>query len=101
MNEELSPGQIKTIVDEILAYTGSADRKSVFSKKYAYFVDRYPVLFNTACEPGFDYNRFMYMMNMLDKVAKKQFSVDDASKEVGQALYDQYVAPTIGDKPAS
>jgi hypothetical protein len=97
--DALPSSQIKMIVDDIVAHTGSvADRKRVFSKKYPEFVDRYPALFGTACEPGFDYNRFLYMMGMLDKVTTRQSTLDDASKEVGQALFDQYVAPVINEK---
>jgi hypothetical protein len=88
--------EIIKIVDEILAFTGTETvRKNTFKTKYPFFAEYYPALFATACSPGFDYSRFRYMMTLREEVATQQRSLDDASKEVGQVLFDQYVAPVI------
>ncbi len=50
--------------------------------------------------------KFFNMLKLRHKVEKKELTQDEASKIVGQMLFDQYVAPVVGtldpaDKPLS
>ena len=69
--------------------------KDILSVKYPEFSKAFPILFAAACEPNFDMKRFLYMINMRDKITNKTTSFEDASKEVGQALFDEYVKPIV------
>jgi hypothetical protein len=41
------------------------------------------------------------MMSLRDQVTSNKKTLDDASKEVGQVLFDQYVDPIVKDMPPS
>jgi len=71
------------------------DRARYFKNKYPDFVERYPMLFEMACQTSFDMERFEYMINLKMKIDKKEDTVENASKEVGQKLFDTYVKPKI------
>ena len=100
LSDGLPSSEIIAIVDEILNFTGTAEaRKVYFTNKYPFFAERYVALLATSCSPGFDYARFRYMMSLRDKVTSNVRTLEDASKEVGQVLFDQYVAPVVKDAP--
>jgi hypothetical protein len=84
------------IVKDILASTKPAtERKAEYAKKYPEFSEQFPVLFASACEPDFDFNRFKYMMRMRDQVLDNSRTHESASTEIGQRLFDHYVKPTL------
>lgn len=96
----LSSSEIIAIVNEIREFTGTAEARAMyFTKKYPFFVERYAILFAASCSPSFDYTRFRYMMSLRDQVTSNKKTLDDASKEVGQVLFDQYVVPIVKDMP--
>jgi hypothetical protein len=43
--------------------------------------------------------KFFEMLKLRRKVEKGEMTEDDASKVVGQLLFDQYVAPVVGQLP--
>ena len=88
----LGSDEIKSIVIEMQLNPASPEqRKSIYSAKYPYLVERYPSLFSMACQKGFDVEKFSYMMDMRDKIYTNERTVDDASKEVGQKFYNMYM----------
>ena len=99
LGSAMKSDDIINIVNDIIATSsmlGSAqDSKNILSEKYPEFCKAFPILFASACEPGFDIKRFIYMMHMRDKVTNKTTSFEEASKAVGQALFDEYVQPVI------
>lgn len=97
---EFSSAKIEEIVQDIRAAVAmtTSERKSEFTKKYPDFVERFPVLFDNCCEPDFEYPRFRFMMRMLEEVNQNKKSQEEASKEVGQMMFDKYVKPVISTK---
>jgi hypothetical protein len=92
----LDSDEMLRIVSEMCAYEGNERRKRAeFEVKYPDFVDRYPVLFKMACEPNFDVGRFKYMIGLRDDVLSRKTTLEDASKEVGQKMFDVYVKDKV------
>jgi hypothetical protein len=69
-------------------------RKLLYTKRYADFAERYPVLFEMACGIGFDYEKFNYMMHIRGQISKKQRTVENASAEIGAKFYNMYHEPS-------
>jgi hypothetical protein len=59
-----------------------------------------PSIFEMHYEGNLD-QKFFEMLKLRRKVEKGEMTEDDASKVVGQLLFDQYVAPVIGQTPAA
>lgn len=91
--------EIVNIVQDIITTTSMLrsvqDSKDIHMSKYPEFAKAFPVLFASACEPNFDFVRFRYMINMRDKITNNTTTLEDASKEVGQTLFDKYVQPIV------
>ena len=101
-NDQLPSNELLQIVKEINAYKGNYKmRKSVFSKKYPEFVKRYEHLFEMACEDGFDFERFLYMLNLRDKITTKATTLEAASVEVGQKMFDVYIKDNLPPVPTN
>jgi hypothetical protein len=87
---------IKRIVMEIVCAAGMPkDKEIMFRKRHPDFAERYPALFLMACEPNFDMRKLSFMLDMMSKIDKQETTLDAASKEVGQTLFDEYVAPIL------
>lgn len=59
----------------------------------------FPSVFEMHYEGKLD-EKFFNMLKLRLKVEKGEISEDDASKLVGQMLFDQYVAPVVNNLPA-
>jgi len=59
----------------------------------------YPALFNMIIDDpkNFDLNRLKYMLGMKQKIDNNELSNEDATKEVGQKYYDEFVKNTVED----
>jgi hypothetical protein len=88
--------EIKRIVEEIRK-SKVRSKSEYFKKKYKQFEEQYPMLFKTACDDTTDENILYYLINMLEKVQKKEMTEHVASVNVGQKLYDDYVKPLVGE----
>lgn len=94
--DHLSSNEIRTIVLEISCSAGhQKDKEAKFRKKYHDFAEMYPALFEMACTPNFDISKLLYMLELREKVMQNETTVDDASKEVGQSLFNEYVKPVL------
>lgn len=92
--------EIKKIVMEMVCAAGTVKEKdAIFHRRYPEFAERYPALFEMACTPGFDIQKLFFMLELRDKIDARERTVEDASKEVGQALFDEYVKPIIDKTP--
>lgn len=74
---------------------GENARRQHFEKKYPEFADRHRHLFDMVCENEFDRDRLKYMLEMRDSIEKKDISFENASKQIGQKMFDVYVKPKI------
>ena len=96
----LSSSEIMRIVREIqLSHLSEEQRKGFYSKRYKKFSERYQILFDMACRPELDIKKLEYMLSMRENVLRGNMSVDNASKHVGQKMFDEYVKPIVGDTP--
>lgn len=93
---DLSSDAIRAIVREIIASRGTEKEKvAKFEKVYPDFAMRYSVLFKLACAPDFDMPRLDYMLGLRDQITNNERTLENASVEVGQTLFDHYVKPIV------
>jgi hypothetical protein len=59
------------------------------------FVKEYPKLFEKLMDKNVDMQQLDFIIGMYEKVQKKKTSFDDASKKIGQKMFDQYVKPDL------
>jgi hypothetical protein len=88
---QLENQEILTIINDIQSSPPNVEkRKEVYTKKYAAFAERYPVLFDMACGIDFDYDKFNYMMRIRGQISNKRRTVESASAEIGRTFYNMY-----------
>ena len=93
---DFTSSDIIKMVDDIRANSLTmVERKSEYSKKYPEFFENMPTLAESSCDPDFDYTRFKFMLRLRDQVTNKEKTLENASIEVGQTLFDHYVKPHI------
>lgn len=96
----ISSSDIMQIVREIQSsHLPEEQRKGFYSKRYKKFAENHGVLFEMACRPNMDMEKLEYMLNMRDRITKGKMSVENASKKVGQKMFDEYVKPIVGEQP--
>ena len=72
-------------------------KKIVEENQHLYEV--FPTVFEMHYEGKLD-EKFFNMLKLRLKIEKGEISEDEASKLVGQMLFDQYVAPVVNNLPA-
>lgn len=101
-DDKMPSADIMRIVKEINSFPGNMKAKqSHFEKKYPEFVTNYNMLFTMACEDNFDFGRLQYMLNLKDDIDNKKVTFENASKEVGQKMFDVYVRDNVPPPPSS
>lgn len=58
----------------------------------------FPTIFEMHIEGKLD-GTFFEMLKLKHKIEKGEMTEDEASKIIGQKLFDRYVAPIVGDTP--
>jgi hypothetical protein len=91
--------KLREITKEMCA-SNSKDKREHFSEKYPTFTKNYPTLFEMCCNDPFDIKKMDFMINMLQQVQNNKISQHDASANVGQILYDEYVKPIVAPSPS-
>lgn len=86
---------ILEIVNDKSFENDSNKKEEFYKQKYPAFHKQFPMLLAKACENGFDYERFQWMMQMRTKVENNEITQYDASTQVGQKLVDTYVEPLL------
>jgi hypothetical protein len=86
--------EIKRIVEEIHS-SKKLNKEEYFGEKYPDFKTTNPVMFQVACEGKMNLSRLNYMINMIDQIKNSQITQDEASVDVGQMLYKEYVEPKV------
>lgn len=74
------------------------NKEAYFSSIYSNFKKQYPILFEMCCSPNFDINILTYMIEKMKEVQNGENSFEETSKEVGQEMFDKYVAPHVPKK---
>ena len=60
--------------------------------------EAFPSIFEMHLEGKLDAT-FFEMLKLRHKIEKGELTEDDASKMIGQKLFDRYVAPVVGNQP--
>lgn len=85
---------IINMILEVLDYTrnNSVSRIGVIEKFTEYY-ENYPALITKIIDDphNFEMKRIIEMLNVREKVVKKDVSYDDASLYMGQRYYDEYI----------
>lgn len=98
-NEEIV-NIIKQIRPEI-EKDASDDNIEKLRKKFNFFADRYPVLFDLSTrEDHFSWENLNYFLNMRTKIIEDNLTADKASVIVGQDMYNKYVNITEPPPPS-
>lgn len=71
--------------------TSLDDRIKKLQEDHAFFVERYPMLFDMCVRPDFDFNSLNYFLQKRDEIIENKVSTDDASKQIGQEWFNKYV----------
>ena len=91
-DSQLSQETIRNIVSDIQKTPQNKEKRiEYFSMKYPEFYEKYPILFDMACRDVFDYEKFNYMMRIREQIAAKERTIEHASVEVGQKIFDMYM----------
>jgi uncharacterized short protein YbdD (DUF466 family) len=61
--------------------------------------DEFPMIFEMHYEGKLD-GTFFEMLKLRQKIEKNEMTEDEASKVIGQKLFDRYVAPVVNKTPA-
>lgn len=75
------------------------EKKKFFQRKHPEFAERYSSLFEMACRPNFDMQKLRFMLAMRSKIQTNSMTVDQASAQVGQAMFNHYVKPIVDVTP--
>ena len=75
-------------------------RQTFFRKKYNKFAERYSSLFEMACRPDLEMDKLEYMIRLRDRVNSGKTTLENASKNVGQRMFDEYVKPLVNEPPS-
>jgi hypothetical protein len=69
-------------------------------EKYGAFKERFPSLFQMLLldAEGFDERRLIQMLRLKERVSNNNISYQDASIQIGQQYFDEYVKPIV-DNP--
>jgi hypothetical protein len=68
-------------------------------EKFGEFRERYPTLFQLIVDnpEGFEERRLVEMLRMRERVSQKNVSYENASIQIGQRYFDEFVKPIIGN----
>lgn len=59
------------------------------------FARQYPKLVQTVMQPGLDETQLEFLLQMFDKVKRETVSYTQASHEIGDTMFNQYIAPRL------
>lgn len=68
----------------------SDDNKKDFENNYKFFIERYPFLSDMSIKKNIDMNRLYYMLALRQNIIDNKISFDDASKKVGNDMFNEY-----------
>ncbi len=82
-------------IAETISASTVGNKQKYFAKIYPNFVKEYPFLFDMCCSDRFEMDNLVYMMDMMKKIKKGTETDETASVQVGQHIFDRYVAPVM------
>lgn len=97
VEDGMTTADIRKTVNNIRQYiekggsTPLDDRIKKLQDDHAFFVERYPMLFDMCVRPDFDFNNLNYFLQKRDEIIENKVSCDEASKQIGKEWFDKYV----------
>lgn len=94
----------KTIMDAFVhiretAPSVTGDKEAHFVKMYPDIQSSFPYLFHKACtDTAMDLETLKYMLEMRDSLLSKKLDNEEASKQVGQTMFDTFVKPMLDNQ---
>lgn len=64
--------------------------KKDFENNYKFFIERYPFLSDMSLKKDIDMDRLYYMLALRQNIIENKISFDDASKKVGNDMFEEY-----------
>lgn len=64
--------------------------KKDFENNYKFFIERYPFLSDMTLKKDIDMDRLYYMLALRQNIIENKISFDDASKKVGNDMFEEY-----------
>jgi hypothetical protein len=64
--------------------------KKDYQENYKFFIERYPFLSDMAIKKDINYDTLYYMLDLRNKIIDNTMSFEDASKKVGNDMFDKY-----------
>jgi hypothetical protein len=64
--------------------------KKDYEEKYKFFIERYPFLSDMAVKKDINYDTLYYMLDLRNKIIDNTITFEDASKVIGNDMYDKY-----------
>lgn len=83
---------LKALQDDVSAGQLSTEALRL---KYSEFADRYPTLYALALQKNLDPAKLEMMLGMFSRISGGEMTYEDASKDVGQRLFDEFVKPLV------
>jgi hypothetical protein len=91
----------------ILNNTLKQEQPQVFQQrlheKFGEFRERYPTLFQIIVDnpDNFEERRLIEMLRMRERVSQRNVSYENASIQIGQKYFDEFVKPIVGNSSQS
>jgi uncharacterized short protein YbdD (DUF466 family) len=83
-----------------LKRTNQVKYREKLAEENKFLYEVFPTIFEMHMEGKLD-ETFFEMLKLRRKIETGELSEDDASKMIGQKLFDRYVAPVVGQTPAA
>ena len=83
-----------------LKRTNQVKYREKMAEENKFLYEVFPTIFEMHMEGKLD-ETFFEMLKLRRKIETGELSEDDASKMIGQKLFDRYVAPVVGETPAA
>jgi hypothetical protein len=110
MDEEeiLSSMKIQSLVRDMdtsmrkhkkLKTSNLAEYRKKLSEENEVLYNRFPTIFEMHIQGNLD-QTFFEMLKLRRQIEKKEITEDDASKLIGQKLFDRFVGPVVNNTPA-
>jgi hypothetical protein len=86
------------VLNENMKNTNPEEFQTKLHEKFGSFRERYPTLFQILVDNtrGFEESRLIEMLRMRERVSQKNVSYENASIQIGQRYFDEFVKPIVG-----
>jgi len=95
MDKQKLYNDINKVKKDIFTHRNDSNCNKIVFNKNKEFQEKYPTLFDKIINNELDEDRLKYMVDMIVSIQGGIKKEEDATIEVGQKLFDDFVAPNI------